>query len=74
MDFRAEAVFSDHMVLQRDTPVPIWGQTVPICMEAPALPPLFYYLRRPWFFVGGGAAIVSFSYAIRPAFIKLEKK
>lgn len=29
MDFRAAAVFSDHMVLQRDTPVPIWGQAAP---------------------------------------------
>lgn len=38
------------------------------------VPPLFYYLRLPWFFVGGGIAIVAFSYAIRPAFIKLEKK
>lgn len=38
------------------------------------VPPLFYYLRLPWLFVGGGAAIVVFSYAIRPAFTRLEKK
>lgn len=38
------------------------------------VPPLFYYLRLPWLFVGGGTAIVAFSHAIRPAFIKLEKK
>lgn len=38
------------------------------------VPPLYYYLRLPWLFVGGGIAIVAFSFAIRPAFIKLEKK
>lgn len=29
MDFRAAAVFSNHMVLQRDTPIPIWGRAKP---------------------------------------------
>lgn len=37
------------------------------------VPPLFFYLRLPWLFADG-AAIAAFSYAIRPAFIKLEKK
>lgn len=29
MTFRAAAVFGDHMVLQRGTPVPVWGQAAP---------------------------------------------
>ena len=49
-----------------------------VVLMMPALylfvPPLYYYLRLPWLFVGGGIAIVAFSFAIRPAFIKLEKK
>ena len=29
MNLKAAAVFSNHMVLQRDTPIPVWGQAEP---------------------------------------------
>lgn len=38
------------------------------------LPELFYYQRLPWLFLGGGVCMVSFSFALRPFFKKLEKK
>lgn len=38
------------------------------------VPSVFFYLRLPWLFLGGGTCITAFSFAIRPFFRKLEKK
>lgn len=38
------------------------------------VPSVFFYLRLPWLFLGGGTCITAFSFAIRPFFQKLEKK
>lgn len=37
-------------------------------------PVLYSYLLPPWLLVGGGVSIVSFAYALRPAFEKIENK
>lgn len=74
---KAAHALKDGLVLCTANPkaTAVW---LAVVLVMPALylfvPPLYYYLRLPWLFVGGGAAIVAFSYAIRPAFIKLEKK
>lgn len=38
------------------------------------VPALYDYLYLPWLFLGGGTAITLFSFALRPAFTRLEKK
>lgn len=38
------------------------------------VPALFFYLRLPWLFLGGGICITTFSFAIRPFFQRVEKK
>lgn len=38
------------------------------------IPAVFFYLRLPWLFLGGGTCITAFSFAIRPFFRKLERK
>lgn len=38
------------------------------------VPAVFFYLRLPWLFLGGGICMAGFSFAIRPFFQKLEKK
>ena len=49
-----------------------------IVLAAPLLrvlvPALYYYLLPPWSLLGGGVAITVFSYALRPAFARLEGK
>ena len=49
-----------------------------IVLAAPLLrllvPALYYYLLPTWSLLGGGVAITVFSYALRPAFARLEGK